>query len=57
VQPVEKLFAELTGSPMSLTVRGYLRVEIQVKEEKEDANGKRGEAEIDTGGKWRCNGG
>jgi hypothetical protein len=42
---------------MSLTVRGYLRVEIQVKEEKEDANGKRGEAEIDTGGKWRCNGG
>ncbi len=42
---------------MSLTVRWFLRVEIQVKEEKEYANGKRGAAEVDKGGKWRCNGG
>jgi hypothetical protein len=40
---------------MSLAVRGFLRVEIEVKEEKEDANGKRGAAEVDKGGKWRCN--
>jgi hypothetical protein len=57
LQPVEKLLAELTGSPMSLTMRHFLRVEIEVKEEKEYANGKRRQAEVDKGGKWRCNGG
>jgi hypothetical protein len=56
-QPVEKLVAELRGDPMSVTVREFLRVERQVKGEKEDGNGKRGAAEVDKGGKWRCNGG
>jgi hypothetical protein len=41
-QPVEKLLAELMEDPMSLTMRRFLRVDIQVKEEKEYANGKRG---------------
>src|SRR5947209_6187005 len=45
-QPVEKLVAELMGDSMSLTVRRFLRVEIQVKEEKEYANGKRGELRL-----------
>jgi hypothetical protein len=35
---------------MSLTVRRFLRVEIQVKE---DANGKRGETEVDKGRKQK----
>jgi hypothetical protein len=39
-QPIEKLVAELREDPMSLTVRGFLRVEIQVKGEKEGGNGK-----------------
>src|SRR5438876_10436027 len=43
------------GGPMSLTVRRFLRVEIQVKEAKEYTNRKRGEAEVDKGGKWGCN--
>src|SRR5438046_765081 len=37
---------------MSLTVRWFLRMEIEVKEY---VSGKRGAAEIDKGGKWRCN--
>jgi len=36
-------------------VRRFLEVEIEVKEEKEYVNGKRGEAEVDKGEKWRCN--
>src|SRR5205823_5643447 len=49
------LLAELMGGPMSVTVRRFLRVEIHVKEAKEYTNRKRGEAEVDKGGKWRCN--
>jgi hypothetical protein len=55
-QPVEKCVTELTGGAMNVTGRGFLRVEILVKEEKEEANGKRGEAEVDKEGKRRCNG-
>ena len=40
---------------MSVTVRRFLRVEIHVKEAKEYTNRKRGEAEVDKGGKWGCN--
>src|SRR2546429_5881084 len=39
---------------MSLTVRWFLRMEIEVKE---NVSGKRGAAEVDKEGKWRCNGG